>query len=56
MGGKDHIVRLLSFWTKLSILDHAPLKPGLHISRKDRKHICQNMFFKLYSYGLVSMW
>ena len=32
------------------------LKPGLHISRKDRKHKLENMFFKLSSYGLVSMW
>ena len=32
------------------------LKPGLHISRKDRKHRLEKMFFKLYSYGLVFMW
>ena len=32
------------------------VKPGLHISRKDCKHRLQNMFFKLSSYGLVSMW
>ena len=32
------------------------LKPGLHISRKDRKHGLENMFFKLYSYGLVPVW
>ena len=32
------------------------IKPGLHISRKDRKHRLENMFFKLSSYGLVSMW
>ena len=31
-------------------------KPGLHISRKDRKHWLENMFFKLSRYGLVSMW
>ena len=31
-------------------------KPGLHISRKDRQHTLENMFFKLSSYGLVSMW
>ena len=30
------------------------LKPGLHISRKDRKHIVANMYFKLYRNGLVS--
>ena len=32
------------------------VKPGLHISRKDRKHIVKNMYFKLYRYGLVSKW
>ena len=32
------------------------LKPGLHIGRKNRKHILENMFFKLCSYGLVSIW
>ena len=32
------------------------LKPGLHISRKNRKHRLENMFFKLSSYGLVSVW
>ena len=31
------------------------LKIGLHISRKDRKHRLENMFFKLSSYGLVSI-
>ena len=30
------------------------LKPGLHISRKDRKHMTTNMYFKLYRYGLDS--
>ena len=30
------------------------VKPGLHISRKDHKHIVTNMYFKLYRYGLVS--
>ena len=29
------------------------LKPGLHISRKDRKHMVANMYFKLYRYDLV---
>ena len=38
------------------ILVTTRLKPGLHISRKDRKHRFENMFFKLSSYGLVSMW
>ena len=31
-------------------------KSGFHVSRKDRKHRFENMFFKLSSYGLVSMW
>ena len=31
------------------------LKPGLHVSRKDRKHRLENMFFKLSSFGLVSV-
>ena len=31
------------------------LKPCLHISRKDRKHMFANTFFKLSKYGLVSM-
>ena len=26
---------------------HMKLKPGLHVSRKDRKHRLENMFFKL---------
>ena len=30
------------------------LKPGLHISRKDRKHIVTKMYVKVYRYGLVS--
>ena len=30
------------------------LKPGLDISRKDRKHMFQNMFFKLHRYGLIA--
>ena len=30
------------------------LKPDLHISRKDRKHIVANTFFKLFMYALVS--
>ena len=29
------------------------LKPGLHISRKDRKHIFANRSFKLSTYALV---
>ena len=31
------------------------LKPGLHISRKDRKQLFGNMFFWLSTYGLVSI-
>ena len=31
------------------------LKPGLYIRRKDRKHGLEDMFFKLSSYGLVSI-
>ena len=30
------------------------LKPGLHISCKDHKHIVKNVYCKLYSFGLVS--
>ena len=33
-----------------------PIKPGFHISRKDRKHMLENKFFKLSSYDLVSIW
>ena len=29
------------------------VKPGLHISRKDRKHMVANTFFKLFTYALV---
>ena len=32
------------------------VKPGLYISSKDRKHGLENMFFKLSSCGLVSIW
>ena len=38
------------------ILEKMGLKPGLHIIRKDRKHGLENMFFKLSSCGLVSIW
>ena len=31
------------------------VKSGLHISRKDRKYIFENMFFKLFRNGLVSV-
>ena len=31
------------------------LKPGLHLIRKDRKHLFASMFFKLSRYGLVSI-
>ena len=30
-------------------------KPGLHISRKDRRHRLKKMFFKLSRYDLVSI-
>ena len=29
------------------------VKPSLYISRKDRKHMIANMFFKLFMYVLV---
>ena len=32
------------------------LKPGLHISRKDRKHIFENIYFKLSRYGLYGLY
>ena len=33
------------------------IKPGLHISRKDRKHMHMvgNVYFKIYGYGLLSL-
>ena len=31
-------------------------KPGLPISRKDRKHMVANTFFKLSRYTLVFIW
>ena len=31
------------------------VKPGLHISCKDRKHMVVNMYFKLHRYDLVSL-
>ena len=31
------------------------LKPGLHISRKDRKHMVGNVYFKMYGYGLLCL-
>ena len=30
-------------------------KPGLHNSRKDRKHMFGNMFFRMPRYGLLSI-
>ena len=38
----------------LDVVVGTQLTPCLHISRKDRKHIVTNMYFKLYRYGLVS--
>ena len=32
------------------------LKPGLHLSRKDRKHMLANMFLKSSGYGLGSVY
>ena len=32
------------------------LKPGLHVSRKDRKHMVASTFFKLARYTLVFTW
>ena len=29
------------------------IKPGLHISRKDGKHMVANTFLKLFTYALV---
>ena len=29
------------------------LKPGLHVSSKDRKHMVGNVYFKIYGYGLL---
>ena len=31
------------------------LKPGLHISRKDRKHMVGNVYFKMHRYELQSL-
>ena len=31
------------------------LKPGLHISRKNSKHMVGNVYFKMYGYGLLSL-
>ena len=31
------------------------VKPGLHISRKDRRHVIANLFSKSSRYGLVSI-
>ena len=41
---------------KSPILTILRIKPGLHISREDRWHRLENMFFKLSSNGLVFMW
>ena len=38
----------------LDVVVGTQLKTGLHINRKDRKHIVTNMYFRLYRYGLVS--
>ena len=35
------------------VVEIIKVKPGLHISRKDRKHMVANIFFKLFRYVLV---
>ena len=35
------------------IVEIIKVKPSLYISRKDRKHMVANMFFKLFIYVLV---
>ena len=35
------------------VVEIIKVKPGLYISRKDRKHMVANMFFKLFRYVLV---
>ena len=35
------------------IVEIIKVKPGLYISRKDRKHMVANMIFKLFRYVLV---
>ena len=35
------------------IVEIIKVKPGLYISRKDRKHMVASMFFKLFRYVLV---
>ena len=59
---KDEWDIWIKVWNKCVLLNsveiylNGAIKPGLHISRKDRKHRLENMFFKLSSYGLVTMW
>ena len=48
---RKHVLRHLQLYG-----DQTRLKPGLHISRKNRKHRLENMFFKLSRCGLVSVW
>ena len=47
----SYITFLFSEW---SIAD-CRIKPGLHRSRMDRKHMFASLFFKLFKYGLVSI-
>ena len=44
---KNSIKHWLTAWK------HSSLKPSLHISSKDRKHMVANMFFRISSYALV---
>ena len=52
-------IQLSSVWKILEkefVYSLPTLKPGLHVSRKDRKHRLENMLLKLSSYGFVSIW
>ena len=42
-------------WNSPKCHSRKSLKLGLHISRKDRKRMVANMYFKLYRYELVSL-
>ena len=53
LAGTVGKVELISTFTT-AVCESWNVKPGLHISCKDRKHIVANMYFKLYRYGLVS--
>ena len=40
---------------QLSLLLTTIVAVGLHVSRKDRKHLFEEIFYKLYRYDLVSV-